>query len=170
MFSVKTYNNYGAWTLTTFAPMPAALGIPMAVFSFFRRNSSLLDDDLGAIEYEDGSWLFKTHVNSTSIEVSIFGSKKEPDNFSKQYWLNQKKHINDLWNEAIKFSIKFFEEEYGIYNSSNVDFVLDSICIHKENSFDKGHLSFWFNYSPDLNGSFYVSFINEKPNYLHRDN
>ena len=106
----------------------------------------------------------------TIIEVSIFGNREKPDEFSKKYWLNQKNHINDLWFNAIDFSKKIFEEKFNIHNSSNSDFILDSICIHKENSFEKGHLSFWFNFKPDLNGSFYVSFINEKPNLLHRDN
>ena len=151
-------------------PFSGALGIRMNIFNFFGRKTELIDGKLGRIEYDDNSWAFQMSVGSSLIDVSIDGSKEKPDEFAKQYWLSQKEHISDLWLKAINFSKKFFEENFEHHNSLNSNFTLDAISIHKEKSFDKGHLVFWFHYQEDLNGSYYVSFINEEPNHLHRDN
>ncbi len=55
------------------------------------------------------------------------------------------------------------------WSAASGDFLLEMISIHKEHSFDGGHLVFWFDVRPDPNGSYYVSFRHEHPFFLHRD-
>ena len=141
----------------------------MNFFKMFRRNSEINDPDIGKLSYDNKSWVFPFKLNQVEIEVSIDAKNKELDKFAKSYWLNIQPEIENFWKAAIQFTLQELEKWETPFIAKSLDFKLNSISIHREHSFENGHLTFWFDIKSDLNGTFYVSFINEKPSSLHRD-
>lgn len=141
----------------------------MGLFSFLKKPDPIDDADLGRLSYQANEWCGNIELPTGLVELAIAGDKKGLDPFARSYWIRKESDIPQLWNDAVAFS-KEKLEEWGWADEIEIDkFDLLAVAVHREKSFDGGHLSFWFEYRPDENGSYYVSFRDEKPFNFHRD-
>jgi len=108
-------------------------------------------------------------IGGYEVEISIDGNKTFVDDFAKMELLKLLPRLDDLWNRSKEFCILELSKRNAPFQVSYGDFKLQSISVHKECSFDGGHLAFWFDLDCDNEGTYYVSFIEKRPSYLHRD-
>ena len=137
------------------------------MFNFLRKKNKVDILNIGTFSFDGKNWYGMFPFKGNSIELSLDGAKSKPDDFAVEYLKKHFENLEDYWNLAKKFTIEeFAERETKVRNN---EFKICSISIHKKNSFDNGHLVFWFEIESDVSGGYYVSFINEKPNFLHRE-
>ncbi len=141
----------------------------MDLLAIFRKPQPITDPILGNIDYIDGDWICVCKVNNVDVEISIAGNKSGIDNFAKEQLIRLLPLISLLWINAQNFALSKLLNTCTPFTVSKHDFVLQSISIHQKESFDGGHLAMWFDLACDNEGTYYVSFIDEQPSYLHRD-
>ena len=141
----------------------------MNLLSFLKKPDPVEDSDLGILVFSYSEWEGKLELPMGEITLAIHGNKKGPDEFARDYAVTIRPQIPELWAAAIEFSRQKLQEWGWEQEINGEDFQLSTVAVHKRNSFDGGHLSFWFWFRPDEEGSFYVSFRDEKPYYFHRD-
>lgn len=140
------------------------------MFNWFGKSRIINIKDLGDFQFREQEWFGCLNIENKRVEIAIDGNRKSPDEFAVEYLKKKSKCFLDFWNKAILFTQTELEIKETNFDLSKDNFSLSAISVHKENSFDDGHLVFWFNIDSDSNGNYYVSFRNELPNYLHRDN
>ena len=141
----------------------------MTFFSFLKKPEPINDSDLGVLTYLSSEWEGTLDLPIGESKLAIYGDKKGPDKFARDYALSIRPQIPDLWAAAIEFSRRKLREQGWQHEINAADFELSTVAVHRRNSFDGGHLSFWFWFRPDEEGLFYVSFRDEEPFYFHRD-
>ncbi|MCO7222727.1 hypothetical protein [Pleionea sp. CnH1-48] len=139
------------------------------MFGLFKKIEPVEIDGVGTLAFKDSSWDANFQLDDREIEISFDGDESGPDEFAISYYLKMKPKLSDSWKLAKEFTLVKLNEMSAPWGVNDSQFSLKGIVFHRENSFDKGHLSFWFDIIEDSNGSYYVSFVDEKPNYLHRD-
>lgn len=141
----------------------------MKLFSFLKNPEPISHSDLGVLKYSHSEWEGKLSLPPGEVGLAIHGNKKAPDQFARDYAVTIRCQIPELWVAAKEFSREKLTEWGWEYEIDTADFQLSTVAVHKRNSFDGGHLSFWFSFRPDEDGSYYVSFRDEKPFHFHRD-
>ncbi|QSX30358.1 hypothetical protein JYB88_01445 [Shewanella cyperi] len=139
------------------------------MFSLFKTQKSISIDGLGEFSLQEREWVGKLTLNEVGIELCLDGDKHSPDPFAVAYALEHKSKFDAFWKAAINFAQSRLIASKAPFAVSDPQFVLNMVSVHKQHTFDGGHLSFWFNIESDPEGSYYVSFLNEVPDYLHRD-
>ncbi len=141
----------------------------MRFFSFFTKPDPIEDSVLGVLTFSHNEWEGKLDLPVGEIGLAIHGDKNGPDKFARDYAVTIRSQIPDLWIAAVGFAREKLREWGWEQEIDPADFELSTVAVHARNSFDGGHLSFWFWFRPDEEGSFYVSFRDERPFYFHRD-
>lgn len=141
----------------------------MGLFDLFKTPEPIDDPDLGSLSYEHRYWAGRATFPFGEVEMSIDGDKKGLDPFARRYWLQTRARFPQLWDSAISFSLEKLAEWGWGRGFDRAHFAPWSVSVHRERSFDGGHLVFWFSISIDEDGAYYVSFRDEKPYYFHRD-
>lgn len=126
-------------------------------------------EGLGTFKYQNRAWESQQCIDGLDVDVSIDGSKKELDEFAASYWKNIRPKVSQFWNDAVLFSLQELKNRKASLSPDKSDFKLNAVSIHKENSFDGGHLAFWFDIESDPQATYYVSFVGEIPSHFHRD-
>ncbi|WP_114325731.1 hypothetical protein [Candidatus Colwellia aromaticivorans] len=141
----------------------------MELFSVFRKPKPIVDSILGVITFSDGCWKSSCEIDGKCVEVALDGSKHQLNEFARAQFVCLLPSMDNLWGSAKKYIIQELVKHEAPFKASLSDLVLTCVSIHKEKSFDDGHLAFWFDLNCDDDGTYYVSFLEGKPNYLHRD-
>jgi hypothetical protein len=145
------------------------LTLRMNIFSFFRKPAPIDDSELGQLIFSANEWIGTTKFMNGVTNLAIAGDKGGPNSFARRYFLAIREDLPRLWQRAIEFSAARLQTMGVDQEVLPEHFELSTIAVHREKSFDGGHLSFWFFLSFDDEGTYYVSFRGEDPYYLHRD-
>lgn len=139
------------------------------ILDWFNRSKKVVVNEFGEFKYEHSNWISSLKFGVDDIELEIAGDKDGLDTFAENYWRKIEPNMEKYWLSVIDFSLSQMKKLNYPFFPSKEEFVLNAISIYKENSFDRGHLAFWFDVLVDNNATYYVSFIDEVPVNLHRD-
>lgn len=141
----------------------------MGIFDIFKKPLPITDQEIGTLEFDGTFWVTTHLVGGQAIEINIDGKRSEINPFARNYWLNIRDTVENLWKSAIDFTQAELKKQGAPWSPTPTEFKLKNVSVYKERSFDGGHLAFWFEIEPDEEGLYYVSFRYEDPFFLHRD-